>query len=224
MTDRITVSLGGDTYEIKRSRLGKYLDLLTQRDRLDKAVEKGEAPEIASGLYEYLRISLPDLDRETFESAPWFEVIQMFAVNADINLIPHADQYAIISVDGGDESDGVPWDYPGRSGIVWKHLLAGAYGWPLGEIDDLWPEQAIRFLMEILSDEFSDKEFVHSLSELAYEYNESTKKSSYRPLRRPLWMVEGAEVSREERKKSLITKIRRDFLPVGNVIGPGPKR
>jgi len=224
MTDETTVSLGGDVYTIERSRLGKYLELLTQRDRLDEAVEEGEAPNIASGLYEYLRISLPDLDRETFESAPWFEVIQMFADIADINLIPHADQYAIISVDGGDESDDVPWDYPGRGGIVWKHLLADAYHWPLNEIDHLWPEQAVRFLMEIISDDVTDKEFFHRLSELAYEYNQSTKKSSYRPLRRPLWMVEGSEVSKEEKKKSLITKIRRDFLPVGNVIGPGPKR
>lgn len=221
MADEVSVSLGGDTYDIKRSRLGKYLELLTQRDRLDEAVENGDSQKIASGLYEYLRISLPDLDRDTFESAPWFEVIRVFADIADINLIPHADQYAIISVDGGESGD-VPWDYPGRGGVVWKHLLAYAYHWSLTDIDNLWPEQAVRFLMEIISDDVGNREFAHRLSEIAYHYDKTTKQSRYTPLRRPLWMVEGSKISQQEKKKSLVTKIRRDFLPAGLVIGPGP--
>lgn len=228
MTVVATISLGGDSYEIKRSRLGKYLDLLTQRDHLDEAVESGGNQLIASGLYEYLRISLPDLEQATFESAPWFEIMQAFVSVVDMNVIPKADQYAIINVeydeddDDGSIGDVVPWTYPGRSGLVWKHLLASAYNWSLEEIDDLWPEQAIQFLMEILADEFSDKEFIHSLSELAYEYDKTTKTSRYRPLRRPAWMVEGSKASKEERKKSVLTSLRRDFLPAGLIIGPGP--
>ncbi len=222
MTDVAQISLGGDSYEIKRSRLGKYLDLLTQRDRLDEAVESGDNGKIASGLYEYLRISLPDLDRATFESAPWFEVIQTFAEVASVNLIPLADQYAILSVADGDEKDDVPWDYHGRAGIVWKHILAYAYKWSLEDIDNLWPEQAVRFMMEILFEDITNKEFTHQLSEIAYEYDSTTKKSNYRPLRRPAWMVTGSEISQEKKKKGILTQIRRDFLPAGVVIGPGP--
>lgn len=223
MTDE-TYSLGGDSYTIKRSRLGEYLDLLTQRDRLDEAVESGDNQNIASGLYEYLRVSLPDLDRATFESAPWFEVIRLFAGIADANLIPLADQYAILSVDGGEGDDGedVPWDYSGRGGVVWKHLLASAYNWSLENINNLWPEQAVEFLMEIITEDISNKEFTHQLSDVAYEYNQTTKKSNYRPLRRPAWMIQGSEESQKKRKKGLITQIRRDFLPAGKVIGPGP--
>lgn len=220
MTDETAISLGGDSYTIKRSRLGKYLDLLLQRNRLDEAVESGDNQRIASGLYEYLRISLPDLDRATFESAPWFEVIRMFADIADLNVIPLADQYAIINVDGGEESDSVPWEYPERAGVVWKHMLAGAYHWSLEDIDNLWPEQAIQFLMEIISDVISDKEFAHRLSDVAYEYDKTTKQSRYTPLRRPLWMLEGSKETKEKRKKGLLTTLRRDFLPAGLVIGP----
>lgn len=219
MTDEKSISLGGDVYTIKRSRLGKYLDLLTQRNLLDEAVESGDNQKIASGLYEYLRISLPDLARATFESAPWFEVIQAFASIADANLIPLADQYAILNIGDGKKDDDVPWDYRGRSGVVWKHLFARNYGWRLEEIDNLWPEQAVQFLMEIISQEISDKEFLHQLSEIAYEYDKNTKRSNYRPLRRPAWMVIGSEVSIEKKKKSLITQIRRDFLPAGKIIG-----
>jgi hypothetical protein len=72
--------------------------------------------------------------------------------------------------------------------------------------------------MEIISDETSDREFAYRLSEVAYEYDTATKKSRYRPLRKPPWMVLGSEMTKEERKKSILTDLRRDFLPMGEIV------
>ncbi len=212
-------SLGGNDHEVERSRLGKHLTLNKVRESLVKAVKAGDGGAIADSLYEYLATPILNLDRGTYESAPWFEIIMAFTAVQDLNTIPNVDQYAILQQYEDDKkSDAVPWDYPGRGGVVWKHLLASTYGWPIGEIDWLWPEQAVELLMEILSDETSDREFAYRLSEVAYEFDKATKKSRYRPLRKPPWMVLGSEMTKEERKKSLLTTLRRDFLPMGEVV------
>lgn len=219
MAERVEISLGGNTHEVERSRLGKHLTLNKVRESLVEAVKAGDGGAIADSLYEYLATPILNLDRGTYEKAPWFEIIVAFSDVQSLNTIPNVDQYAILQQYEDDEKgDAVPWDYPGRGGVVWKHLLASSYGWPLEEIDCLWPEQAVELLMEIISDETSDREFAYRLSEVAYEFDKATKKSRYRPLRKPPWMVLGSEKTKEERKKSILTDLRRDFLPVGEIV------
>jgi len=219
MVERVEFSLGGNDHEIERSRLGKHLTLNKVRECLVKAVEEGDGGAIADSLFEYLATPTPNLDRRTYESAPWFEIIMAFSAVQDLNTIPLADQYAILQQYEDDKkSDAVPWDYPGRGGVVWRHLLASSYGWSIEEIDNLWPEQAVELLMEIFSDDADDREFAYRLSEVAYEFDKATKKSRYRPLKRPPWMVLGSEMTKEERKKSILTDLRRDFLPVGEIV------
>ena len=220
MTERVLISLGGNDHEVERSRLGKHLTLTTIRESLVKAVKAGDGGAIADSLYEYLATPILNLDRgHFFESAPWFEIIVAFTEVQTLNLIPLADQYAILQdYEDDKKTAAVPWDYPGRGGVVWKHLLASSYGWTIADIENLWPEQAVELLMEIISDETKDREFAHQLSEVAYEFDAATKKSRYRPLARPPWMVLGSEMSKEERKKSIMTSLRKDFLPVGKIV------
>jgi hypothetical protein len=219
--EEIKVHVGESVFKITRSRLGTYIDLNTVFEALIKAVPTGDNSAIADCLFEYLSIAIPNFDRGLFESAPWYEIMMAFNMVQQTNAIPHADRYAILNVRSGEEEtlEEVPWSYPGRNLFVWKHSLAKAYGWTLDEIDNLWPEQAIQLLMEIAVDEQFAMEFKHQLSELAYEYDKNTKQSRYKPLRRPLWMISGSERSQDEKKQSLLTKLRRDSLPLGKVIG-----
>lgn len=217
--ESLAVQIGESVFTSTRSRLGTHIDLYTVFEALIKAVPTGDNSAIADCLFEYLSITLPDFDRGLFESAPWFEIMLAFMQVYDLNAIPNADQYAILSTkSGGKNKEEVPWHYPGRNMLVWKHLLAKTYGWTLDIINNLWPEQAVIMLMEIIADEQIALEFQHQLSEVAYQYDKSTKKSKYVPLRRPMWMLSGSEKSRSEKKKSLITTLRSDGLPIGNVI------
>jgi hypothetical protein len=90
------------------------------------------------------------------------------------------------------------------------HIFSSTYGWDEDRIANLDIDTAIGLLQEILITEQLDHEWQFSITELAYPYNETTKKSSFRPLPRPDWM-----------KKIIpkVTKIRKDFLPLGNIIG-----
>jgi len=64
----------------------------------------------------------------------------------------------------------------------------------------------------MLVDDQLEKEWEWSLSELAYSYNSSTKKSEFKELPRPDWM-DGKEI--EEIK---LIKIPKSMMPVGQVV------
>jgi hypothetical protein len=57
-----------------------------------------------------------------------------------------------------------------------------------------------------------DKEWTYSLSEIAFPYNSSTKKSEYKPLDRPEWMLPISP------KQLPVIKMRKDMMPMGNIV------
>lgn len=216
MTDTI-LSLGGREFRTERARLGRWLDLQDVQARLDKAVERRDNGLIADGLFEYLASAIPDLERPLFEAAPWFEVVRYFAMVADLNLLPKADRFAILR-HHDQKAKRVAWEYDGRGRFLWAHALARAYGWTMAEIFNLWPEEAVALLQEIVAGEQDEREFQYSLSEVAYPFDPATKKNHYRPLHKPLWMVSGLE----ENKARVVTKLLKALLPVGVIRGLNP--
>lgn len=106
----------------------------------------------------------------------------------------------------------VSWDYPERGFNRYINILAGKYGWSIEYISELEVSQAFALIQEILTDEFLEQEFYYSLSDVAYPYNKSTKKSTYKPMDKPYWM----RAASAEKPKRI--KIRRDTLPVGRVV------
>lgn len=109
------------------------------------------------------------------------------------------------------ESKGEDWEYPGRSWNFYSHILARSYGWTLDYIAELDVLEGLGHIQEVLTAEQLDKEFTHSLSEISYPYNKSTKKGEYKPMSRPYWM---RPMSKPVKK----VRIRRDMLPVGYIV------
>lgn len=109
---------------------------------------------------------------------------------------------------GGKEEE--PWDYEGRTWHFYSHLLAKHYGWTLEYISQLHPSDALAKIQEILTDEQLEREFQHSLSDVAYPYNSQTKKSEFHPLSRPFWM-------RPKIKETPKIKIPAIYMPIGVV-------
>lgn len=104
-----------------------------------------------------------------------------------------------------------PWSYSGRIWFLYSNIIAKAYGWSEKQIANLRVEDALAYIQEILTDEQLEREFVHSLSELSYEYQKETKKSKYRPLQRPYWMQ--PDITKVEEKK--MPKVPKHLIPVG---------
>lgn len=104
------------------------------------------------------------------------------------------------------------WEYKGQYMAEWIDHFARNYGWSLEQILDLDIDVAALLLQEILLENQFKKEWEYNLSELAYQYDENTKKSHHKPLKRPYWMNPAADA---EIKK---TKLLRSMLPIGVVI------
>jgi hypothetical protein len=214
MADRsVNIALGGRAWTIERARLGGFLRLQQARESLNKGIKDGGNGQIVGGIFEFLSVALPDLKPKDFHSAPWYEVFNAHIAVEALNQVPHGTEFAILHTSelGGKP---VPWDNPLRAIIIWIHLIAKTYAWAKSEIEELWPEEAIAFVQEIMADEQTDREFIYSLSDMAYEYNKTTKKSHFRPLSRPMWMMAS------EKKKDIITKLRKDMMPIGRIVYP----
>ena len=207
-----TISLGGQEYEIFRARLGKYLLLQEAAASLQKAGEaaaKGGGSEpIAAAFAAYFNVYIPDLTQAQISTYSWVEI---FSAMADISLLNNIEiDFAILKYQT-DSGLPAPWEYPERMRHYWVHVLAFAYKWSKEQIENIWPEEAFAYLQEIIAQDQQDREFEHSLSEVAYQYDSGTKKSRYKPLIRPAWMV-------LRDPNMMIMKIPAFLIPQGKIV------
>ncbi len=210
--DFIEVSIGGLDYKVSRVRLGLFLKLQRAARRLKKAATQADTGAIADALFEYLTVCMNGLTRKDFNSSPWYEVVSAYQVILSLNRIPGAENFSMLKSPNISTGKTIAWDHDDREVILWIHTLASAYNWSRTEIENMWPEEAVGFIQEILVDQQFEREFFYSLSEIAYPYDKATKRSRYIPMNRPAWMVIGGG-----RKDQRVLK---DSLPVGNVIYP----
>ena len=178
-----------------------YLELESLKKNLVEAVETGEFPDKVFAFLSTASVSCDPKEKWQNTVFSFLKTVRESQPNPNLPLIKDSPK---------EKSKDAPWEYEGRSWAYWSHLLAKAYGWTLEYIGNLEFNDALARVQEILTDEQLDREFQYQLSEIAYPYNKSTKKSVFKPLPRPYWM----KVSVEPPK---MQKYRRDLLPVGLV-------
>lgn len=183
----------------KQKPLGfrKWVDLENHKKSIAEAVEGSEFP---NEVLAYLSTAFGDKGwNKKYWKTPVFSMMEGF------QKFNPKDLPILNAPKSKKEAD---WEYDGRTWNYFSHLLAESYGWTLEYIGELDVNEALGHIQEILTSEFLRQEFSHSLSEVAYVYNKSTKKSDYKPMPRPYWM---RPVSKPLKK----FKISRTLLPVG---------
>lgn len=151
------------------------------------------------------------LDAEVLQSFFWMEIANAYSTIV-LACIPATD-FPLLH--GNKEKENpASWDYEGRTWYIWSHLIASKYGWTLDIIENLYFEDAIALIQEIMLDEQLEKEWQWSLSELAYPYNKTTKKSEFKALPRPSWMKEMPKISKEPE----VARIPLSMIPQGKII------
>jgi len=201
--------LKGKTYTIARLKLRKWLDFEKSQEAITKTVEDKNAEEYARHLYILISTVL-NIPIEGLLDAPWYETSEAYVVITNLNRVK---EIPLLKSDPSKPTK-IPWEYDGRSWFWWVNLFAKNYGWTQTVVEDLDIDDAVSLLQEILVGEQLDKEWQWDISEIAYPYNTTTKKSEYKPLPRPAWM--------EERKVFLPAtkvKFRKSSLPIGRIIG-----
>ena len=207
MDRSVSVTIGGREFNVARARLGLFLDLEIVLARVSEAVRKDDTGAMADALFSYLSACIPEIDRGAFNEAPWFEVVNAYVRLVAMNRIE--GDFAIITR-SSSKSKPVPWDYPERIKVLWIHMIARAYNWTKETIENLSIEDAVGFIQEIQVDEQAEREFMHSISEIAYPYDRASKKSKFVPLPKPLWMVLYKELPK--------TRMAKAYLPQGLII------
>jgi hypothetical protein len=137
----------------------------------------------------------------------WTKAISLFFVSQNY----HSPKK--IPLLSGEEKDDkkIGWDYDGRNVPYWIHILASTYSWSVEYIRGLEVDTALALMQEILVNEQLKKEFQWSMSEIAYQYNPSSKKSEFKALPRPNYMQEKA-------KEIKLVKLPKALMPMGHIV------
>ena len=145
-----------------------------------------------------------------WENKPWFDMLQAYGEAIAINSPTRP--FPILTVANDEKEEKLPWEYSGRIWYFWVNLFANSYGWTKEQIAVLDIDDAIGLYQEILIDDQLAKEWDWiGYGEVAFPYESSTKKSNFKPLTRPTWMM-GITV------KPKTIKMLKSLIPVGNVV------
>ena len=198
----VTIILAGVPLDVERARLGLHLFLAREAEQALGALGNGDTGIAATHMGQYIRLACGD--HLCVTSA---EMIAAFVELAVINM----PMFSLAFMEAAIEKSPAPaYDYPDRGYALWVHRLASRYGWTREEIFDLWPEEFMCYLQEILVSEYDEEDRLRILSEMAYHYDKATKKMNFRPLPRPAWMS-----GRKERQKM---RIHYAYLPMADEI------
>jgi len=199
--------IGNAEYTATRVGLKKWLALEDKKSDIFQATEDKDT--FTDAILAYLSVAF-DVPTQELEEVPWYEIIDEYATSNVLNNINF--QFPLLNEPSSKEK--AIWDYAGRTWYLWANLLAKSYGWTLKYISELDPDDGIALLQEILTDDQLDKEWEWGMSEIAYPYNETTKKSEFKELSRPVWM------QKKVRKLPTKVKINVSMLPVGIITYP----
>jgi hypothetical protein len=196
--------IGDKEYTAQKSKLRTWLKLEQIKSAIYKAVENKE--HLASKIISYISTALGILEQD-IENEAWYEIVDAYVVLNNLNSV--SIRFPIsTSVEKYEKAE---WDYEERTWYVWLHLFAKNYSWNSEYVANLEIEDGIALLQEILVDNQLQREWEWGLTEMAYPYNQMTKKSEFKPLNRPSWM----QKKYTEPKK---VKIPIHLIPMGNVI------
>lgn len=173
----VTITLAGQEVTVPRARLGLHLQLGRLLDAFEEAPGSPEMAEAIKGYFEALGL-------EADQAHP-VEVLRAFA------LLRGANSWQIslaFMKEQGPKKEPEPYDFEGRNWAWIVHKIASRYGWTRDYIFSLYPEEAAVYLQEILISEHFEAEERYRLSELAYAYDSTTKRSNYVPYQKPPWM------------------------------------
>lgn len=189
---------------IPRPRFGLHLRLGELSEQIQQAIKGGEPQQAAALVALYL-----DMYGFVFGDLSGVERLACYSSLFDLNKIKMLFAFQVAP---SEKHEPAAYDFNGRNWAWWVHKLATRYGWTSEYVFNLFPEEAAAYLQEILVSEYDEIDDRRSLSELAYKYNKITQESKFHPIPRPAWMKE------KDSDKPKTRRIRRDMLPIGNVI------
>ena len=205
----LVVKILGKSITLQRLPLRGWAKLEEIKKAIDDAISTKDSNNYFLALVQFIEMASSTPPKIEWDKLPWFEFLSVYSDAIRINT--PSLQFPVLVGEKG-ETKKQPWEYEGRSWYFWLNLFAKNYGWNEEVIGEMDIDTAIGLYQEILIDGQFEKEWQYSITEIAYEYQEHSKKSVYKPLDRPEWMLPLAPTQLP------IVKMRKDMMPMGNII------
>lgn len=189
--------------EIHRVRLKRWIELEEIKESIKEAVEIGSS-DVIEHLLDYISTA-SGLD---YSDDFWLDSVDALVRLQKLNA---PKEFPIFRVTN-KPNNVISFHYEGREWFFWVNLFASKYGWTIEYISELDVDHAVALLQEIVYDDTNDKEFMWILSDVAYSYDKKGK-GTLKPFKKPDWMRSAARIAQPQK-----VRIRKDLLPVGNVI------
>lgn len=203
------IKINGKDITLHRLRLREWSKLEEVKKDLDEVASIKDYSGMFIQMVKFIEATILSEEKIDWEKLPWYDFLSIYSEAIIVNT-PSID-FPILH--GKNESkEKLPWEYKERSWYFWLNLFATNYGWTEDVIAQLDVDTAIGLYQELEIDEQLQKEWEWGLSEIAYRYEKSTKKTVFQPLSRPVWMKPLVP------KALPIVKIRKDMMPIGNII------
>lgn len=188
---------------VNRARFGLHLKLANLSQKFTNAFKQRNIEQCRSILTEYFQFNHLTLNDSGVEALYEFLVL--------LNLNELRFTLPFMTPNSGIDNDTIlPYEYDGRIWVYWIHKIAKTYNWTKKYIFSLYPEEVICFIQEITIEEYAQLDIIRTHSEVAYSYDQSSKKYKYIPLPKPGWMM--AE------KPVRIGRVLKSAMPVGNIV------
>jgi len=190
----------------ERKSLRKWIELEEARSKIKDAFKIRDGAKAASSIFTYIQLAgykdkLNDLDSPTVLGY----YLDAFGINSPSKNFTVLKQAV-------EDKEPLPWEYDGRAWYFWWNLFSSNYGWPKEIIEVMDIDDAIGLYQEIEIDRQLSREWEWGLSEIAYEYDSTTKSGKFKPLTRPQWMMPIVG-------KPKTYRMRKDMIPMGNIEG-----
>jgi hypothetical protein len=199
--------------KVKRANLCEWVRIGELQEEIGECLDNGNVIQAATDILEIIRISIPDID---YSSRFWYDVSVLFqsviAINAPSEKFPILKNFTEANKGGKRKKEA--WDYRGRGWYFWLHTFAQKYGWDEKTIANLNIDDAVGLYQEIVLEDQMRHEWEWGLSEIAYSYDKTTKKSKLIPLPRPAWMA----VNPEKKQDPEVLRVNKAFMPMGNIV------
>lgn len=203
------ITLLGKSVILQRLTLKGWTALEGSKQDMDEAIKHKDFDKYYLAIVQFIEMASSIPTKIDWDRVPWFEAISVYSQAVVLNS--PTIKFPVLTSTKEDNKK-LPWEYSGRSWYFWLHLLASNYGWEEEKIGELDIDTAIGLYQEILLGEQLEKEWTYSLSEMAYEFRPGSKTSTYKPLERPEWMLPMSP------KQLPIIKMRKDMMPIGNIV------
>lgn len=196
----------GATITIQRLRVKGFIQLKAQEKEISDALKSNDPERVEQAYRRYIFIGSNQKD---FTGRDMYRLfLCIFALNVLDRSLAIIEPKPAQKKTNPEEAREPIFDYPNRAFAVWIHQLASHYHWSRDDIFNLYPDELMCYIQEIMIEDWRRQEWEWEMA--GFGWTHDTEGQSHRNrFPAPAWAEEPTIIPK--------VKLRRSMLPLGVV-------